>query len=171
MSAPIQKQADQSSQTKEFTGRHMLYVILGFFGTIIAANATLAFFATGSWTGLIVKNSYVASQEYNDVLDAAESQQALGWTSTAVYQDGIFYFDLRDQNGQPLHELDVTGVVARPIHEHDDMALSFTYRRGGGPYEAAADLAPGVWVLDVDAQRADGMIYKQSFRLWVDEHG
>ena len=51
---------------KEFTGRHMLAIMLAFFGTIIAVNLVMAIFASRSWTGLVVKNSYVASQEFNE---------------------------------------------------------------------------------------------------------
>ncbi len=49
-----------------FTGHHMLIVMLAFFGAVmIAANLTMASFASRSWSGLEVPNSYVASQEYN----------------------------------------------------------------------------------------------------------
>ena len=61
-----------------FTGRHMLLVMVAFFGVTITVNLVLAFFATSSWTGLIVKNSYVASQEYNEKLAEARAQDALG---------------------------------------------------------------------------------------------
>ena len=41
---------------KEFTGTHMVLLICGFFGTIIAVNLALTWFALGSWTGLVVDN-------------------------------------------------------------------------------------------------------------------
>ena len=62
----------------EFTGRHMLAAMLAFFGVIIAVNITMAVFAQTSWTGFVVRNSYVASQEFNGKVAAARAQAALG---------------------------------------------------------------------------------------------
>ena len=52
----------------EFTGRHMAIIMVAFFGVIIAVNLTMATLASRSWTGLVVKNSYVESQKFNSVL-------------------------------------------------------------------------------------------------------
>ncbi len=38
--------------------------MVAFFGVIIAVNVTMATIAIASWTGLVVQNSYVASQEF-----------------------------------------------------------------------------------------------------------
>ena len=44
--------------------------MLAFFGVIIAVNVVMATLASTSWTGLVVENSYVASQEFNRKADA-----------------------------------------------------------------------------------------------------
>ena len=36
-------------------GRHMLLIILGFFGVVIGVNVTMATLASKSWTGLVVE--------------------------------------------------------------------------------------------------------------------
>ena len=41
------------TQPKQFTGRHMLFAMLAFFGVIIIVNLTMAAFATRSWTCLL----------------------------------------------------------------------------------------------------------------------
>ena len=46
----------------EFTGYHMLGVLVLYFGTIITVNLVMARFAITTWTGLVVENTYVASQ-------------------------------------------------------------------------------------------------------------
>lgn len=56
----------QTDKPKEFTGRHMLAIMLAFFGVIIAVNGVMATFATRSWSGLVVENTYVASQQFNE---------------------------------------------------------------------------------------------------------
>ena len=45
--------------TRTFTGWHMAVITISFFAVIIAVNLTLAVFASTSWTGLVVANSYV----------------------------------------------------------------------------------------------------------------
>ena len=43
----------------EFTGAHMLAVMVAFFGTVIAVNLVLAVLARSSWTGLVVELSLI----------------------------------------------------------------------------------------------------------------
>src|SRR5690606_10441379 len=64
---------------REFTGRHMLLVMVAFFGVIITVNVTMAVLATRSWTGLVVGHTYVASQEFNERTERGRAQMALGW--------------------------------------------------------------------------------------------
>lgn len=54
-----------TQKSRAFTGRHMLATILTFFGVVIAVNLTMATLASTSWTGLVVENTYVASQQFN----------------------------------------------------------------------------------------------------------
>jgi len=60
--------------TKRFTGWHMTGILLGFFGIIVAVNFTMATLATRTFGGVVVQNSYVASQRYNEWLKAARAQ-------------------------------------------------------------------------------------------------
>ncbi|HET9398451.1 MAG TPA: FixH family protein [Sphingomicrobium sp.] len=62
-----------------FSGRHMTAILVAFFGVVIAVNFTMALFATRTFGGVVVENSYVASQKYNGWLDAARRQEQLGW--------------------------------------------------------------------------------------------
>jgi nitrogen fixation protein FixH len=64
-------------QSREFTGRHMLMIMLAFFGVIITVNVVMARFAMTSWTGLVVENSYVASQQFNEKMMAVRTQNDL----------------------------------------------------------------------------------------------
>ena len=54
-------QADFTPVGKELTGRKVLAITVGFFAVIIAVNLFMAFKAVGTFPGLEVKNSYVAS--------------------------------------------------------------------------------------------------------------
>ena len=47
---------------KELTGKHVLFMVLAFFGVIIAVNFTMAYQAVSTFPGLEVRNGYVASR-------------------------------------------------------------------------------------------------------------
>ena len=76
--------------TREFTGWHMAGVMFLFFGTIISVNLVMAYFATSSWSGLVVKNSYVESQRFNGVTAERQAMLDMGWKEfkVAVEYDG-----------------------------------------------------------------------------------
>jgi len=51
--------------TGRFTGWHMTFILVSFFAVVIAVNLTMAHFASSTFGGLVVENSYVASQKYD----------------------------------------------------------------------------------------------------------
>jgi nitrogen fixation protein FixH len=57
----------------------MLAVVFVFFGVIIAVNIALAVAATGTFPGLVVENSYVSIQNYDEILARAREQDKAGW--------------------------------------------------------------------------------------------
>ncbi|QPC42646.1 FixH family protein [Kaustia mangrovi] len=152
---------------RRFTGWHMLGIVCVFFGVIISVNLALAVFANRSWTGLVVKNSYVASQHFNDALKAARAQRALGWTSAVGYEDGALVLDMTGKSGQPIAGLAVEAQVSRPTHE--DGARSVTLAEAGGRYRSALALEPGQWGVEVTARDAGGRTYRKIFRILVEE--
>lgn len=149
---------------KQFTGKHMLMVMLGFFGVIISVNLVLAYFAAHSWTGLVVKNSYVASQHFNETLQAANAQKALGWQSTLKATENGVVFHLSDKASAPLNGYVVNAIAKRPTHEQDDFSFLME-SAGNGEYRYRGDLAKGAWVLDVTVMDGDVKTYRQIFKV------
>lgn len=160
----------QSPETpgRPFTGWHMLALICAFFGVVIAVNVTMAVFASGSWTGLVVKNSYVASQQYNEVLRDARTQGELGWKSTLAYEDGRLRFDLDTREGAAVAGAEVTAALSRPIGVERDHSLVLAEREPG-LYEQSNALEPGIWNVEVMARAEGGTSYRQLFRLYIPE--
>lgn len=72
---------------KRFTGWHFTGILVAGFGVVVAVNFFMASVAIGSFGGVVVENSYVASQKFNDWLAEAERSNALGW-SARVSRDG-----------------------------------------------------------------------------------
>ncbi len=141
---------------RRFTGRHMLLIMLAFFGTVVGVNLTLAYFATGSWTGLVVKNSYVASQEFNSRHAARESAESVGWQLAATVESGYLVVRLRDAAGEPLDGVTVAIDAGRPVHEGADRMLSAA-PEAPGVYRTGEPLPAGQWNLTIDlSRRIDG---------------
>jgi len=161
--------SDSRTGERVFTGRHMLIVMICFFGTIIAVNVVMAVFASSSWTGLVVKNSYVASQHYNAVLDEAGAQRSLGWRAGLSYEKGELVFSLVDKQGQPVRVADTRVLVGRPTHEGEDRTLDLAPE--GDAYVVRTVLAPGIWNAEVKARRPDGQDYRIEFRLVAKSRG
>ena len=62
-----------SHAEKQLTGRKVLLIMCSAFAVIIGVNLTLAFQAVATFPGLEVKNSYVASQSFDDDRAACRS--------------------------------------------------------------------------------------------------
>ena len=143
----------------------MLYAMLAFFGVIIVVNLTMAAVASRSWTGLVVKNSYVASQAFNRELEQARLQAARGWTGEITYSNGAVVLSLNDSEGRPV-VLDTSIVqVGRPAFEQADHQVVMVHQ-GNGIYHAKDDLQPGVWQVSVRGTSSQGA-YRLDSRLIV----
>ncbi len=151
---------------KQFTGRHMLVLIVSFFGVIIAVNIVLAIFATQSWTGLVVKNSYVASQDFNKLQAKTDRQKVLGWQSELVVEESGVVLKFRDREGEPLTGLRVIARMQRPSHENDDHDLMFR-ENGPGQFVYRGDIARGLWNLRIVARDGKGGELDRIYRLRI----
>jgi len=148
---------------REFTGKHMLAIMVAFFGVIIAVNIGMATLASKTWTGLVVKNSYVASQDFNDHLEASRIQEKLGWQSTLSYENGALEFALMDKNDKPVNMDLVMVELGRPAFEQQDQKIELV-KIGDGKYRGEVVLAPGPWAFSVRANKGD-QPYRLDIRL------
>ena len=131
--------------TKRFTGWHMTAILLGFFGVIVAVNFTMATFATRTFGGVVVENSYVASQEYNDWLKAARAQAKLGWKAEAGLDAGRHVTVEVSTPGAV-----VTGYAAHPLGREADVPLKFT---GVQSFRSERPLPAGRWTVHLLVRR------------------
>lgn len=147
---------------REFTGRHAAIVFVGFFGVIIAVNIALAYSAVKTFPGLEVKNSYVASQEFDTRRDA---QLALGWSVRADAGDGLVTLSITDQTGAPVQVRDLTATLGRATHVRDDLNPAFEF--DGSAYVAPVELGAGNWNIRMVATAQDGTEFSQRVILHV----
>lgn len=149
---------------KRLTGRGVLIIALAAFGIIIAANLAMLFAATGSFPGLVVKNSYVASQGWDR---RTAAQRALGWQASAAYRAGALHVTMTARDGKPVTGLTITAVVGRPASTREDIHLDLA--EGSAGYVAPLDLAPGRWRVEISSTDAHDDHYEATAMLDVKE--
>lgn len=149
---------------RQLTGRHVLMICVAFFGVIIAVNLLLAVKAVSTFPGLEVENSYVASQTFDADRTA---QQALGWDLAQAYDPdrGELRLTFTDAQGFAAPVRDLTVLVGRPTDAADDQYPAFA--NVSGSFVAPVTLAPGKWMLHVQARAADGTLFRQRLDLVV----
>jgi nitrogen fixation protein FixH len=151
---------------RTFTGWHMAAITISFFAVVIAVNLTLAVFASTSWTGLVVANSYVASQSFNRDAEIARQQQALGWQLNLVVDRSLAKITILDRSGLPMTGLNLRAVLQRPTDEAGDQVLELR-EAGAGIYSANAAIGSGVWVADITAENSDNDLMRFVQRIFV----
>ena len=142
-------------QKGEFTGKHMALLAVSFFGVIIAVNVGMAVVSQTSWTGLVVENSYVASQEFEEKRIAHDKQVAAGWESIFTYDAGVARLIVRDGAGNPVDLGPVSLLINRPVGGHDDANLA-PVRGADGSYSTPVALGDGVWEAMATASTSTG---------------
>lgn len=130
-----------ASAPARFTGWHMLAILAAFFGVVIAVNLLLARLATSTFSGEVVANSYVASQDFNHWLAEARAEAALGWQADPVLAGGKLAIALTDASGRPLTGAAVTADLRHPLGQSGDRNLRL------------AEVAPGHYAAPLDAGR------------------
>ena len=138
--------------TRRFTGRRMAAILIAFFGVVIAVNLTMATFATRTFGGTVVDNSYVASQKFNGWLEAARAQEKLGWTSAATLDADRRVLLMIDDGATPLAGATVTAVARHPLGRAGDVALRFAPTSDGG-YVSDRALPAGRWQVHLLVRR------------------
>lgn len=156
----------QADTGGKFTGKHMLAIILAFFGVVITVNLVMAVAASRSWTGLVVKNTYVASQQFNRKAEEGRAQAALGWKGKLAIADGRVSYRLVDAGGALVPADGVVVTFRRPVSDAEDRTL--TLERGAdGTFSLAEPVRDGVWIVEVDADAGLEKPYRDVRRIVV----
>ena len=150
------------TQQKKLTGRTVLAIALSAFAVVIAANMTMLWAATGSFPGLVVKNSYVASQDFDD---RTAAQEALGWQSAVAHDSGKLEVRLTGADGALVEGARVEAVVGRPATAEVDRRLSLA--NTDGLYTAPVELGTGKWRVELSATDTAGRSYRAVTQLFV----
>jgi nitrogen fixation protein FixH len=144
--------------SRPFTGRHMLAAMLGFFGLIIAVNFTMAWFASRTFGGTVVDNSYVASQKFNGWLQESREQARLGWTPALALNASRHPVLTVVIGGTAQPGFTATGSAHHPLGRAADVPLAFD-AGANGELIGRTPLPPGRWYARLTITR-DGRVMR-----------
>jgi len=143
-----------------FTGRHMALAMAGFFGVVFTVNLLMARLAHATFGGVVVENSYVASQQFNRWLGEAKAEDALGWDARLEWRaDRHLAVTLA---GVP-EGARVQAMARHPLGRLPDRVLRFA-SAGDNHYISSDALPAGRWQLRLDVQ-SGGKSWRQEREL------
>jgi nitrogen fixation protein FixH len=144
MTIPVQKVPARF----RFTGWHISGILVLFFGVVIAVNIYMAGLASSTFSGVVVENSYVASQNYNKWLDEAAREKALGWSVKGVrLPDGRVSVRIIGSAAVPLPQKAVlSGEAWHPLGTYADRVVTFR-QAPDGAWVSFDALPAGRWNL------------------------
>ncbi|WP_113448534.1 FixH family protein [Rhizobium cremeum] len=149
-----------------FTGWHMFAILVAFFGTIITVNMTMAYYASSTWSGLVVQNTYIASQEFNGKAAAIRDMLATGIKSKLEVKAGRIAYTLTLPGDQPVIADEVTAHFKRPVGEKQDFTVTLV-PAGNGLYVADHEVAHGHWIVEMKAVKDGRLVMHEANRIAV----
>jgi nitrogen fixation protein FixH len=155
-------------------GWHVLASVVAFFAVVFAVNGYFLFAALSTYSGVVSVEPYVKGLHYNQRIAAQERQDELKWIAElgTPVADAPLQLRLSDRVGNGIDGLAIAARLGRPATQSYDRQLTFL-SRGNGLYEAAVGkLAPGGWLLAIEAtrrRRVTGEIdtFRLRRRLWL----
>lgn len=149
---------------RPFTGWHAFAIFGSAFTVIIGVNIALAVNAVRTFPGLEVKNSYVASQTFDD---RRAAQEALGWDVRAEADPATdrVTLHINGPDGAPVIVQSLHAVLGRATEVADDREPEFRF--DGAAYVAETGIGPGNWNIRMTARAQDGTLFEQRVVLHV----
>ncbi|MEM9726472.1 MAG: FixH family protein [Pseudomonadota bacterium] len=132
--AMLEDPHDYTPRGRPITGPKVLLIILLFFGVIIAANGTMMYYALSNFSGLVVKNSYVASQTFEEDQARFRASPIKSWAIDPRTDGESVELHVRDADGAPVEGLQLSGVFGRRSHDREDRPIHFD------------EIAPGLYL-------------------------
>jgi nitrogen fixation protein FixH len=151
---------------KPFTGYHMWAWLISFFGVVIAVNIGLAYYANSTWSGLVVENSYVASQEFNGKLADVKAQDALGWKDKFAAANGVVSYSITKPDGAAVSATSIKVTFRRPVTDTADFTLTLA-KAADGTWSAPHALGDGAWIAEIDVTGDGFKPWRDTLRLTV----
>lgn len=137
---------------KELTGRHVLIILLSFFGVVLVANVIFVYVATSTFNKRESAGAYERGLHYNKLIEEEKAQNALGWTyKVAVPDNKTISVTFTDKNAAPVTGLKVRGEVGRKATDHFTQDIVLTETQPGIYSTNVKELGQGTWMVSLVA--------------------
>ena len=151
---------------RPLTGHHMAMIFGLFFGVIFAVNIFMTVSAVRSWTGLVVENSYVASQQFNAETALLNKSSAMGILHQLHYKNGTLSLSLKTKYGHATDAKNIQ-IIIGTSNNGENQTLDLL-PSASGEIIANAKLANGIWSGELSAVMNGTEKWKQPIRLIVE---
>ncbi|HKJ60753.1 MAG TPA: FixH family protein, partial [Hyphomicrobiales bacterium] len=124
-----------------------------------------------TFSGLDNPNAYQQGVNYNDRIEAAHRQAALGWAhKVTLTKDGRLELSINDNARDAVSGLKISGTIERPVSDRFTRELVFK-ETGLGLYTAQVEnIDVGTWIVALAAAKSGSdadVLYRLKERLWL----
>lgn len=158
---------------KPLTGRHVFFMLVGFFGIMLSADVALIYWGLKTHPGEVSATAYEDGLAYNETLDAARAQAARGWSldwSWEAVGEGRVRLEaaLEDRGGAALPGLAVAARFFRPVDDGFDRTVILS-ETAPGRYAGEGRLpVRGLWRVRIVAQDDEGARFRRDAEIVVE---
>ncbi len=148
--------------------RYIPWLFVGGFALVIAVNATMIWFAVGSFSGLYTPKPRDRGLHYNEVVAEQKARDALGWRMDTQWRAEEDRLDVAvfDAAGQPLAGARVYVELVRPVENRAPVVVAME-AADIGRFVSHIDLPErGNWDLDIVVERG-GERYAVTRRMFL----
>lgn len=148
-------------------GYRILAYFLAFFGCLLLVDGVMVTLAIRTQTGMVTEHPYEKGLAYNKVVQAAATQEALGWKGDIVFTQtgkdkGTLALKVKDVSGNILVFENIKADIYRPTQAGMDFTVPF--------HDDVAKIAfprKGLWEIRIYATKGH-QAYQQSTRIIVE---
>ena len=156
------------TRAKPITGRHVLLMLVLFFGVMLVANAVFVIVAVRSFPGESEEKSYLQGIHFNETLAARAEQEKLGWrVEIAGFDRDQVELRFYSAEGAVVAGLAVAGDLRRPAFNGADQPLIFRETAPGVYRTELEALDAGAWDLSGVAEDELGQRFAFKARISV----
>jgi nitrogen fixation protein FixH len=162
--------ASDVPQRRDLHGRHVMAILLGFFGCIFAVNGYFIFTALSTHSGVVSEEPYRKGLGYNQRIAADDRQSALNWRADLdVKAAGDITLALFSASGQPIGSQHVVVSVGRPSTRSFDRTIVLAETTSGVYVGTTHEFGAGTWIADADVRSSQNLEteYRIRRRLWL----
>lgn len=163
--------AERTSKPR-MRGGHVLMILVGFFGAIVAVDGFMVYRAVSTFGGVETPDAYRKGVAYNESIAKDAQQSLLGWSDKVTIGGSPqrLQVSLRDKSEAAVAGKHMVATLGRPATDRYDQTLTLS-ETAPGIYETALPAtSEGTWIIDLSAYDGGSSgepVYQARRRAWI----